>query len=69
VREAFRIKSDVVLTVEYAKYLAGFKAEERALEVLRKAVEYSRIMRMLEPAEELRLTPLAVRGLQPTPRG
>jgi hypothetical protein len=63
VREAFRIKSDVVLTVEYAKYLAGFKAEERALEVLRKAVEYSRIMRMLERAEELRLTPLAVERL------
>jgi len=63
VREAFRIKSDVVLTTEYAKYLAGFKAEERALETLRKAVEYRRIERMLERAEELRLTPLAVERL------
>ncbi len=63
VREAFRIKSDVVLTAEYAKYLAGFRAEEKALEVLRKAVEYSRIVRMLERAEELRLTPLAVERL------
>ncbi len=63
VRETVRIKSDVVLTVEYAKYLAGFKAEEKALETLRKAVEYSRIMRMLEKAEELRLTPMAVERL------
>jgi predicted transcriptional regulator len=63
VREAVKIKPDVVLTAEYAKYLAGFRAEERALEVLRKAVEYSRIMRMLEHAEELRLTPLAVERL------
>jgi hypothetical protein len=51
------------LPLEYAKYLAGFRAEERALEVLRKAVEYSRIMRLLEHAEELRLTPLAVERL------
>jgi hypothetical protein len=63
VREAVRIKSDVVLTVEYAKYLAGFRAEEKAREVLRKAVEYSRIMHMLERAEELKLTPLAVERL------
>jgi len=63
VREAVRIKSDVVLTAEYAKYLAGFKAEEKALETLRKAVEYRRIMHMLERAEELRLTPLAVERL------
>ncbi|NAZ34988.1 MAG: hypothetical protein GU356_12050 [Pyrobaculum sp.] len=63
VREAFRIKSDVVLTTEYAKYLAGFRAEEKALEILRKAVEYRRIMHMLERAEELRLTPLAVERL------
>ncbi len=64
VREAVRIKSDVVLTAEYAKYLAGFKAEEKALEVLRKAVEYSRIMRILERAEELRLTPKAAEELK-----
>jgi len=63
VGEAVRIKSDVVLTAEYAKYLAGFRAEEKALEILRKAVEYSRIMHMLERAEELRLTPLAVERL------
>jgi len=63
VREAFRIKSDVVLTTEYAKYLAGFRVEEKALETLRKAVEYSRIERMLERAEELRLTPQAVERL------
>jgi hypothetical protein len=63
VREAVRIKSDVVLTAEYAKYLAGFKAEEKALETLRKAVEYRRIMHILERAEELRLTPLAVERL------
>jgi tetratricopeptide (TPR) repeat protein len=63
VREALRIKSDVVLTVEYAKYLAGFRAEEKALETLRKAVEYSRIMRILDRADELRLTPLAVERL------
>jgi hypothetical protein len=63
VREAVRIKSDVVLTAEYAKYLAGFRAEEKALEILRKAVEYSRIERMLERAEELRLTPQAVERL------
>jgi hypothetical protein len=31
--------------------------------VLRKAVEYSRIMRLLEHAEELRLTPMAVERL------
>ncbi|MFZ8807847.1 MAG: hypothetical protein ACO2PN_07050, partial [Pyrobaculum sp.] len=62
-REAVRIKSDVVLTAEYAKYLAGYKAEDKALEVLRKAVEYSRIERMLERAEELRLTPQAVERL------
>jgi hypothetical protein len=62
-REAVRIKSDVVLTAEYAKYLAGFRVEERALETLRKAVEYSRIMHMLERAEELRLTPQAVERL------
>jgi hypothetical protein len=60
VREAVRIKSDVVLTAEYARYLAGFRAEEKALEILRKAVEYSRIMRILEHAEELRMTPQAV---------
>jgi hypothetical protein len=30
---------------------------------LRKAVEYSRIMRILDRAEELRLTPLAVERL------
>ncbi|MFZ8841557.1 MAG: hypothetical protein ACO2PM_22085, partial [Pyrobaculum sp.] len=63
VREAVRIKSDVVLTAEYAKYLAGFRAEERALETLRKAVEYRRIMHMLERVEELRLTPMAVERL------
>ena len=63
VREAVRIKPDVVLTAEYARYLAGFRAEEKALETLRKAVEYSRIMRMLERAEELRLTPQAVERL------
>jgi hypothetical protein len=63
VHEAVRIKPDVVLTAEYAKYLAGFRAEEKALETLRKAVEYSRIMRMLERAEELRLTPMAVERL------
>jgi hypothetical protein len=63
VREAVRIKPDVVLTAEYAKYLAGFRVEEKALEVLRKAVEYSRIERILECAEELRLTPLAVERL------
>jgi hypothetical protein len=63
VREAVRIKSDVVLTAEHAKYLAGFSVEEKALETLRKAVEYSRIMRMLERAEELRLTPLAIERL------
>jgi hypothetical protein len=62
-REAVRIKSDVVLTTEHAKYLAGFKAEDKALEVLRKAVEYSRIERILERAEELRLTPMAVERL------
>jgi hypothetical protein len=62
-REAVRIKSDVVLTAEYAKYLAGFRVEEKALEVLSKAVEYSRIVRMLERAEELRLTPQAVERL------
>jgi hypothetical protein len=63
VREAVKIRPDVVLTAEYAKYLAGFRVEEKALEVLRKAVEYSRIMRMLERAEELRLTPQAVERL------
>jgi hypothetical protein len=63
VHEAVRIKSDVVLTAEHAKYLAGFKAEDKALEVLEKAVRYSRIMRMLERAEELRLTPQAVERL------
>jgi hypothetical protein len=63
VREAVRIKSDVVLTAEYAKYLAGFRVEEEALEILRKAVEYSRIMHILERAEELRLTPLAMERL------
>jgi len=62
-REAVRIKPDVVLFAEYAKYLAGFKAEERALEVLEKAVRYSRIVRMLERAEELRLDPYTVEYL------
>jgi hypothetical protein len=61
--KAVKIRPDVVLTSEYAKYLAGFRAEEKALEVLRKAVEYSRIMRILERAEELRLTPMAVERL------
>jgi hypothetical protein len=63
VREAVRIKSDVVLTAEYAKYLAGFRVEEKAFEVLRKAVEYGHIMRILERTEELRLTPMAVERL------
>ncbi len=62
-REAVKIRPDVVLTAEYAKYLAGFRVEEKALEILRKAVEYSRIVRMLERAEESRLTPLAVERL------
>jgi hypothetical protein len=61
--KAVKIRPDVVLTAEYAKYLAGFRAEEKALETLRKAVEYSRIMHMLERAEELRLTPQAVERL------
>ncbi|MFZ8807887.1 MAG: hypothetical protein ACO2PN_07260, partial [Pyrobaculum sp.] len=60
VREAVRIKSDVILTAEHARYLAGFSVEEKALETLKKAVEYSRIMRILERAEELRMTPQAV---------
>ncbi|MFZ8807925.1 MAG: hypothetical protein ACO2PN_07450, partial [Pyrobaculum sp.] len=62
-REAVRIKSDVVLTAEHAKYLAWFRAKDKALEILRKAVEYSRIMRILERAEELRMTPQAVERL------
>jgi len=63
VREAVRIKPDVVLFTEYAKYLAGFRAEKKALKILWKAVEYSRIERILEKAEELRLTPQAVEWL------
>jgi hypothetical protein len=38
VREVVKIKPDVVLTAEYARYLAGFRADEKALETLRKAV-------------------------------
>jgi tetratricopeptide (TPR) repeat protein len=60
VRKAVRITPDMFLTADYARYLAGFRVEEKALEVLRKAVEYSRIMRILERAEELRMTPMAV---------
>jgi hypothetical protein len=63
VREAVKIRPDMALTAEYAKYLAGFRVEEKALEMLRKAVEYRRIMHMLERAEELRLTPMAVERL------
>jgi hypothetical protein len=63
IREVVAIKPDIIFFAEYSKYLAGFRAEDRALEVLRKAVEYSRIMRILEHAEELRLTPLAVERL------
>ncbi|MFP3200411.1 MAG: hypothetical protein RXR06_11120, partial [Thermoproteus sp.] len=61
--EAVKIRPDVVLTAEYARYLAGFRVEGEALEALRKAVEYRRIARMLERAEELRMPPTAVERL------
>jgi len=64
VREAVRIKPDVVLTADYAEYLAGFRVEKEALKTLKKAVEYGRITRQLERAEELRLTPKAVEELR-----
>jgi len=53
----------VVLTADYARYLAGFRVGEEALDALRKAVEYRRIARMLERAEELRMPPTAVERL------
>jgi len=61
--EAVRIGPDVVLTADYARYLAGFRVGEEALDALRKAVEYRRIARMLERAEELRMPPTAVERL------
>ncbi|MDT7883141.1 MAG: hypothetical protein RRB51_11575, partial [Thermoproteus sp.] len=61
--EAVRIKPDVVLLSDYARYLAGFRVEGEALDALRKAVEYRRIARMLERAEELRMPPTAVERL------
>jgi hypothetical protein len=63
-REAVKIRPDVALTAEYAKYLAGFRAEEKALEALRKAVEYRRVEHMLERAEELRIMPKAAEELK-----
>jgi len=61
--EAVKIKPDVVLTAEYARYLAGFRVGEEALEALRKAVEYRRVLHVLERAEELRMPPTAVERL------
>ncbi|MDT7870810.1 MAG: hypothetical protein RQ839_11600, partial [Thermoproteus sp.] len=61
--EAVRIRPDVVLLPDYARYLAGFRVEGEALEALRKAVEYRRVLRMLERAEELRMPPTAVERL------
>jgi len=53
--EAVKIKPDVVLLSDYARYLAGFRVEGEALDALRKAVEYRRVLHVLERAEELRL--------------
>jgi len=61
--EVVRIRPDVVLTADYARYLAGFRVGEEALEALRKAVEYRRVLHMLERAEELRMPPTAVERL------
>ncbi|MDT7870456.1 MAG: hypothetical protein RQ839_09805, partial [Thermoproteus sp.] len=61
--EAVRIGPDVVLLPDYARYLAGFRVGEEALEALRKAVEYRRVLHMLERAEELRMPPTAVERL------
>ena len=64
VKEVVKIKPDVVLLADYAQYLTGFKVEREALETLRKAVEYGRVMRQLERVEELRLPPSAVEKLR-----
>jgi len=61
--EAVRIRPDVVLLPDYARYLAGFRVGEEAVDALRKAVEYRRVLHMLERAEELRLAPQAVERL------
>ncbi|WP_143615323.1 hypothetical protein [Thermoproteus sp. CP80] len=61
--EVVRIRPDVVLTADYARYLAGFRVGEEALEALRKAVEYRRVLHVLERAEELRMPPTAVERL------